>query len=415
VATTAPAVAIGPIGYFNANTGVFTLIPLTELSFNGSQLSTAGVSGTADPARDDWLNYLAAVGMITPGPATATITSVASPPAPVASGPMTGGTSVTITGSGFVNATTVNFGAAASVIQGGGTDTQLVVLSPAGTPGPVDVTVITPAGVSSIVTADQFTYVAVPTITSLSASTGNPGGGDSLTINGSDLTGATAVNFGTGNPGTGLTVVNDGQIKVTTPSGNGIVTITVVRGTDTSPTVAAAQFSYVPSITSLSPATGTQAGKTLVTISGVGLTGATSVKFNGVAGTIQTTPPPTDTQLVAATAEGSGSGAVIVVATAGSTPSNPNATFSYYAPTIATIYPTTGPKAGGTAVFLTGSQLGDVETVTFGGAPATIQYGRTDTQMVVTSPAGGEAQIAATSVGGAPVPITQSNNEFNYT
>jgi hypothetical protein len=76
-------------------------------------------------------------------------------------GPTTGGTAVTITGSNFTGASAVRFGStnATSFMVIG--PTQISAISPAGSLGAVNVTVTTPAGASAISPADQFTY-AVP-------------------------------------------------------------------------------------------------------------------------------------------------------------------------------------------------------------------------------------------------------------
>ena len=74
------------------------------------------------------------------------------------SGPVSGGTSVTITGSGFTGATAVNFAAAASSFTVN-SDTSITATAPAATAvGPVDVTATTPSGTSATSSADQFTY-----------------------------------------------------------------------------------------------------------------------------------------------------------------------------------------------------------------------------------------------------------------
>jgi hypothetical protein len=73
------------------------------------------------------------------------------------SGPSGGGTGVTIAGTGFTAATTVNFGTAPGTAMTIVSDTEITVTSPAGT-GTVDVTVITPAGTSATSAADQFAY-----------------------------------------------------------------------------------------------------------------------------------------------------------------------------------------------------------------------------------------------------------------
>ena len=76
-----------------------------------------------------------------------------------ASGLVAGGETVTVTGSGFTNATAVSFGAVTTTSFTVASDTQLTVPSPAATTsGTVDVTVTTPAGTSAISAAGQFTY-----------------------------------------------------------------------------------------------------------------------------------------------------------------------------------------------------------------------------------------------------------------
>ena len=91
---------------------------------------------------------------------TPTVTNMAP-----STGPPSGGTAVTVTGTGFIGATSVLFGTATAsqivVISA----TALTVAAPAGTAGPVDITVTTPGGTSAVSSADTFTYVTPPTIT----------------------------------------------------------------------------------------------------------------------------------------------------------------------------------------------------------------------------------------------------------
>jgi PKD repeat protein len=74
-----------------------------------------------------------------------------------ASGPLAGGTSVTISGTDFTGATAVHFGSTSASGFLVDSATQITATSPAGT-GIVDVTVTTPSGTSSVVAGDQFTY-----------------------------------------------------------------------------------------------------------------------------------------------------------------------------------------------------------------------------------------------------------------
>ena len=142
---------------------------------------------------------------------------------------------------------------------------SITATSPAGT-GVVDVTVTTPTGTSATSAgADQFTFVAAaaPTVTGVSPTTGSAGRrhfGDEIT--GTGFTGATAVNFGT-IPAKSFTVVNDTTIDAVTPEATGAVNVTVATGAvnvtvvtpnGTSPSSAAAQFTFAaasPTVVSL--------------------------------------------------------------------------------------------------------------------------------------------------------------------
>jgi IPT/TIG domain len=88
--------------------------------------------------------------------ATPTVTSL-SP----ATGSAAGGTLVALTGTGFSNAMLVGFGATQATSIAVLSDTSLVAASPSGT-GSVNVTVVTPGGISAAVPAAQFAYTGTP-------------------------------------------------------------------------------------------------------------------------------------------------------------------------------------------------------------------------------------------------------------
>ena len=77
-----------------------------------------------------------------------------------AKGTVAGGTTVKVTGSGFTEAQSVHFGAAAATTVTVTSSTSLTAVAPAGAAGTVDVTVTTPAGTSPVGAADHFTYKA---------------------------------------------------------------------------------------------------------------------------------------------------------------------------------------------------------------------------------------------------------------
>ncbi len=85
-----------------------------------------------------------------------------------------GGTTVTITGAYFSHVAAVNFGAnnPATIISS--TPTTIVVTSPPGAVGAVDVVVSTRQGTSAASTADQFTYLVVPSSTVAALPTYSP-------------------------------------------------------------------------------------------------------------------------------------------------------------------------------------------------------------------------------------------------
>jgi hypothetical protein len=201
------------------------------------------------------------------------------------SGPGTGGTLVTITGTGLTGATVVDFGTTAATDVTVVSSTKITADSPAGG-GVVDVTVTTPGGKSATSSADEFTYVGSPVVTGVSPTSGPAAGGTLVTITGTGLTGATVVDFGT-TAATDVTVVNSTTVTADSPAGSGVVDVTVTTPGGKSGTSAADEFTYIvaPVVTGLSPAGGPVAGGTLVTITGTGFTGATAVDFGTTAAT----------------------------------------------------------------------------------------------------------------------------------
>jgi hypothetical protein len=74
------------------------------------------------------------------------------------SGPTAGGTTVTVTGSGFTGATKVVFGTVAATSYSVVSDSQITAVSPAQAAATHNIYVTTSVGTSVPVAADQFTY-----------------------------------------------------------------------------------------------------------------------------------------------------------------------------------------------------------------------------------------------------------------
>ena len=153
------------------------------------------------------------------------------------SGPVTGGTEVTIVGTDFGGATDVKFGSVDADWFIVNSDSSITAAAPAAaTTGTVDVTVTTYSGTSSTGSADQFTYDAVsaPTISSITTNTSDStNGGATVTINGSSFDNATEVDFG-GVPVDNFTVNSSSQITAVAPphfAGDWDITVTTPGGT----------------------------------------------------------------------------------------------------------------------------------------------------------------------------------------
>jgi len=322
-----------------------------------------------------------------------------------------GGTSVTITGSGLLGTTEVKFGDAYATILTVSGNT-ITVTSPGHPLGTVDVTVTNPGGTSATSPADQYTFVGVPVVTGVSPSTGSIAGGDTVTITGSELMGASDVQFGTVHA-TILTVSAD-TITVTAPGhvlGTVDVTVTTLGGT--SATSSADEYTYAgATVTGVSPAYGSMAGGDTVTISGSGFLGASDVQFGSAHATINSV---SDTTIVVISpGNTAGTYHVTVTTPAGTSVATPADQYMYIGvPTITGISPTSGSTAGNTPVTITGNGFLGTFAVKFGTTYGTIQT-VSDTTITVLSPGhtAGIVDITATTVSGTSA--TSSADQFTY-
>src|SRR5262249_26705603 len=166
---------------------------------------------------------LRGTGTITPPPPSSRVSITSVSPA---HGTAKGGTSVTITGTGFTAppaVTGVSFGdtAAQFTIDSG---TQITATSPPGT-GTVHVTVTTPAGTSAATSADQYRYTqstATRTSTALSSSANPSVPGQQVTF-----TATVSPASGTGTP-TGTVTFSDGGSQIGTAALNNRGTAPIV-------------------------------------------------------------------------------------------------------------------------------------------------------------------------------------------
>jgi hypothetical protein len=368
-------------------------------------------SGTSPVVAADRFTYTAA-----PVPTVTAVTP--------ASGSTMGGTLVTVTGSGFTGATAVSFGAIPATSFTVLSDSAAVASAPAQAAGTIDITVTTPSGTSIPTAADRFTYTAaaVPTVTAVRPATGTTAGGLSLTITGTSFTEANAVSFGSVPVAPGsFTINSDSQITaLVPPQAAGTVDVTVTNSTGISATSTADHFTYsaapLPSVTAVAPSSGSTAGGTVVTLTGSGFTGATTVSFGSTAA--NTFAINSDTSLTAtAPAHASGTVDITVTTYSGTSATSSADRFTYSAaplPAVTAVSPTSGGTGGGTGVYITGSNFTGATGVSFGSTAASSFTVLSDTLIVATAPpqAAGTVDVKVTTYSGTSSATT--GDHFTY-
>ncbi len=133
------------------------------------------------------------------------------------SGPVSGGTAVTISGSGFATGATVTFGGtpAGAIVVG---STTINTTTPSHASGPVNIVVTNPGGQSGTLT-NGYVYAAAPgpSVSGITPISGPTAGGTAVTINGSNFVSGATVTIG-GTAATAVTVSNSTTITATTPA-----------------------------------------------------------------------------------------------------------------------------------------------------------------------------------------------------
>jgi len=224
----------------------------------------------------------------------------------------TNGDTITIRGIHFTGAISVNFGGYAAGSFTVVSDTIITVVVGTGASG--SVVVITPIGVAS---RAGFEFISLPKITSFiptSATTET-----TVTIIGTNFTGATSVSFG-GIAATSFAVNSATSITAVVGAGtSGNVSVTTPGGTAS---MSGFTFIPIPTITSFTPASGGTG--TSITITGTNFSGATSVSFGGVAASSFTVNSATTITAVV----GTGTSGSVSVTTPGGTASIAGFTFN---------------------------------------------------------------------------------------
>jgi hypothetical protein len=226
--------------------------------------------------------------------------------------------------------------------------------------GATDVEVVANGIASATSTISISPGGLAPTVTVIVPTSGPAAGGTAVTITGTSFAAGATVALG-GVAATGVTVVNATTITATTGAhAAGAVNVVVTNPGGLSGTLASG-FSYgslppPPTVTSITPNSGSTAGGTGVTITGSNFVAGATVALGGVAATGVTVVNATT---ITATTSAHAAGAVNVVVT------NPNLQsgsltkgFLYVTPpAVASITPDSSSMVGGTGDFVAGALM----------------------------------------------------------
>jgi hypothetical protein len=310
------------------------------------------------------------------------------------SGPVSGGQTVTITGSGLATTTKVSFGSTTATSFHIVNTVKITAVAPAHAAGSVTLIAATFGGTTQV--GVRYAYDPVPTLTSAAPNGGSAGGGTTVVLTGTNFASTATVSFG-GAAGAGVVVTSATKITVTSPAhGAGVVTVTV-----TTPGGTTAAFKYVfgpPAVTKITKGAGKTTGGTTVTITGTGFISGATVKFGTATGTTVTVTSSTTMNLkIPAHAGGT---VTVVVHTAGGT--SAPVKFFYGAPTLTKVTPSSGSTFGGTSITLTGTQFATGSTVSFGATAATTVVVASSTSITLRLPAhaAGAVTVKVTTGGG---------------
>ncbi len=310
------------------------------------------------------------------------------------SGSTAGGTTVTIKGKAFAKTATVTIGKAATNVEYV-SETELKAKTVADTAGEDEVVVSNATNVASA-EGPKFTYIAPPTVTSITPATGSTEGGTKVVIKGTGFTEEAKVKIGS--EATNVEVVSETEIKAktaATAAGKDTVLVEDTKGKNaTGPT-----FTYVapPSVSSISPTEGSTAGGTLVHVKGKGFLKGSKVKIGSEATSVAIV---SETEITAKAAAGSaGEDEVVVEDEYGKSAEGPK--YKYVTPpTVSAIEPSSGTTAGGTEVVITGTGFEEGAKVDMGSAATNVE---------VVSETEIKAKTAATAAGKAEVVVAYAN------
>lgn len=301
------------------------------------------------------------------------------------SGALAGGTSVTITGAGFVNGATVDFGGSSCNSPTVVSSTSITCTTSMHAAGSVIVTVTNTDGQYGSANG-AYTYLAAPAVTSISPTAGALAGGTSVTLTGSGFLSGATVSIG-GVTCTSPNVVSSTSITCTTGAHAAGVTSAIVTNSDTQTGTGSNLYTYqpAPTVTAVSLTGGPLAGGATITITGTGfVTGATA----SVGGTTCTSPNVLSSTSMTCVTGAHAAGVTDIIVTNADTQSGTGSNLYTYraAPTVTQISPRVATLAGGTTVTITGTGFITGATVSLGSSSCSSVSVSSSTSLTCSTP-----------------------------
>ena len=291
-------------------------------------------------------------------------------------GPIAGGTTITVSGSGFDNKTKVTIGNSSCTFVNVTSDTSLTCTVPANSSGPVNVSV--QDSLSQVTSLKSgFTYAGAPTIITVSPTSGSTSGGDSVTVSGTNFTAASTIAFG-GTFCATTTFLSANALSCTTPPRAAGVVDVMVTNPDGQAATSSGAYTFASAgttaasqaavtLTGISPSLGPVGGGTVLSLAGSGFASGMAIKIGSTACTnILVSSPTSATCTTAAGNQGQQNVSISV----GSVVAGLGNAFTYVsgvAPSIAAVSPNFGPISGGTSVTILGSGFVSGVQVSIGG------------------------------------------------
>ncbi len=275
-------------------------------------------------------------------------------------------------------------------------------------PGAVDVAITNPDGQSAILKGG-FTYVAAPTLASLTPSSGPTAGGTKILVTGTAFQSGAQVSIG-GVAATQVNVRSPTLLDCFTPAGAAGAADVVVTNPDGQAFTLPQGFTFVPppalSDKALLPASGPTTGGTIAMLSGQDFLAGMTATLGGKGATVQVLDPKTAVIEIPAASVGY---ADLTVTNPDGQTATASRAFQYKdpatlgaPPTVTQVTPGQGPVEGKTLLAVSGGGFEDGALVFFGMVPATQVLKVAPDTLTGMTPAGepGKVQVAVTNPDG---------------